>query len=431
MPALVVLGLQWGDEGKGRIIHSFSRNSHYVARYQGGNNAGHTLVLGKGETLALHLVPSGIVYPKVQCLIGNGVVVDIRSLKEELETLSARGIKYKNRLWVSGLSHVILPYHIRMDKYLESQKGKIGTTQRGIGPAYKDKVARVGVRVLDYLEGKTFEELVAHNMREKLAPILEPAAYRSLEKEIIADARHLRTFLTPLVADVSKILHEALQHRKRVILESAQGSFLDVDFGTYPYVTSSNPTASFAPCGVGLGPRSVDQVLGVAKLFTTRVGEGPFPTECNDAWGSQVREKGGEYGATTGRPRRIGFLDLTMLKKSVRINGVDRLALTKLDTLSGMGPFKVCVGYRWQGKTLTEFPDERAALQQAEPIYKNFSGFSEDVSRVTQYKDLPASAKKLIELTCEFSGAPAAMVSVGRQAGNQIILDKKFVKDWL
>ncbi|MBI4063742.1 MAG: adenylosuccinate synthase [Elusimicrobia bacterium] len=430
MPALVVVGLQWGDEGKGRIIHTFSRHADAVARYQGGNNAGHTLVLGNNEILALHLVPSGIVYPKVRCYIGNGVVVDPKALYEEVETLKKRGIKFTGRLGISPLCHVILPYHLQFEKYL-GEGSRLGTTQRGIGPAYADKIARDGVRLMDYLDRDLLREKVIRNTRTKLSAFARPAEIRAVENQIFQEHKRLAPFLKPLVSDVSLELFTMLAKGKRVVLESAQGTFLDVDFGTYPYVTSSNPIASFAPCGVGLGPKSVDAVLGVAKLFTTRVGEGPFPSEIKGPLANRIRESGLEYGATTGRPRRIGYLDLPLLKKACRINGVDRLALTKLDTLAGVRPLRVCIGYKWRGRILREMPDDPRLLNGAQLIYKEFSGFSADLGGITRYAGLPASAKKLIDEVMEFTGVPAAIVSVGRSTKNQVILDPKFLKEWL
>ncbi len=430
MPSLVVVGLQFGDEGKGRVVHSLARHAHSVVRYQGGNNAGHTLVLENKSILALHLVPSGIVYPKVQCLIGNGVVVDPQALYEETRELNKRGIKTSRRLWVSGLCHVILPYHLKLERFLEA-RSPIGTTQRGIGPAYKDKIARIGIRIVDYLDEELMPRLVAFNIREKLSSLASPLEIKKIEMEILADYPRLKKFLLEHVADVSLKVHEDIQKNRKVLFESAQGTFLDVDFGTYPYVTSSNPVAGSVPSGVGIGPKKIDAVLGVAKLFTTRVGEGPLPTEIHGSLADEIREVGLEYGATTGRPRRIGHLDLALLKKAVRINGVDRLALTKLDTLSGLKTMRVCVGYKWRGKVLKEFPDGRAAQAEAEPIYKILPGFSEDLTNVRRYQDLPKSAKRLIELVTDFVEARPTIVSVGRSADQQVILDKQFLKPWL
>ncbi len=431
MPAMVVAGLQWGDEGKGRIIHTLSKRSHYVARYQGGNNAGHTLVLGKDDILALHLVPSGIVYPKVQCLIGNGVVVDPKALHEEVEVLRKRGIKSAGRLWVSPLCHLIFPYHIKVDHYLEDRKLAIGTTRRGIGPAYKDKIARVGVRVADYLDAKLAARLITDNICDKLSSLAPANELKQIESDIKKDYPVLSAFLRRMTADVSVTLTDAIRKGRKVILESAQGTFLDVDFGSYPFVTSSNPVASFAPVGVGIGSQMIDSVLGVAKLFTTRVGTGPMPTELKDSLGSEIREVGLEYGATTGRPRRVGHLDLPMLRKSVRINGVDRLALTKLDTLSGIKGFKICTGYRLNGKVLKEPPDGRSAMDALEPIYEDVGAFTGDFTNVTRYRELPASAKKFVDRVLREVGVPAAILSVGRGPHNQIVLDPKYLKQWL
>ncbi|MEK7287052.1 MAG: adenylosuccinate synthase [Elusimicrobiota bacterium] len=429
MPVLVVVGLQWGDEGKGRVIHTLARRAYAVARYQGGNNAGHTLVLGNNEVLALHLIPSGIVYPNVRCYIGNGVVVDPKALYEEIGHLAKRGVRIGRRLGLSPLCHVILPYHLSLERYL-GEGSRLGTTQRGIGPSYRDKIARLGLRVLDYLNTPRFQERVMANVRELLAPFARPSEIRSIERETFETQKKLAPFLKRLLADVSIEITDALSRGRRVLLESAQGTFLDVDFGTYPYVTSSNPVAGYAPCGVGIGPK-IDAVLGVAKLFTTRVGEGPFPTEIHGALASQIRETGLEYGATTGRPRRIGHLDLTMIRKACRLNGVTHLALTKLDTLAGLASLKVCVGYSWRGKIFKDFPDDPEILAKANPVYKELPGFSGDLTSVKRWSDLPGAAKRLVDETAAFAGVSPAIVSLGRKADNQIVLDAGFAREWL
>ncbi|MBI4668281.1 MAG: adenylosuccinate synthase [Elusimicrobia bacterium] len=430
MPVLVAVGLQWGDEGKGRIVHSIARHAHAVARYQGGNNAGHTLVLGPKDILALHLVPSGIVYPKVRCYIGNGVVVDLKSLMDEVRLLERRGIRVRERLGISPLCHVILPYHLVFEKCL-GEGLRLGTTQRGIGPAYSDKIARVGLRISDYLNPKSFKEKAGKNLRGKLSPFMSAPAIRELEQAVMKDYPSIANFIRPLVRNVSLELFEMNKKDRRIILESAQGTFLDVDFGTYPYVTSSNPIAGFAPCGVGLGPKTIGMVLGVAKLFATRVGEGPFPTEITGSLAHQIRESGLEYGATTGRPRRIGHLDLPMIKKACRINGVDRLALTKMDTLAGLPRLQICVGYDLKGEFLTEPPDDSSAYEELKPIYKELPGINGDLGSMTKYKDLPSAAKRLLKEVVEFAGVEPAVLSLGRSPKNQIILDQKFEKQWM
>ncbi|MFC1521830.1 adenylosuccinate synthase [Elusimicrobiota bacterium] len=430
MPSLVVAGLQWGDEGKGRIVHALSRKSHLCCRYQGGNNAGHTLVFENGKIVILHLIPSGVVYPKVQCVIGNGMVVDPQALYSEIKTLGAEKISVKNRLSISELCHVILPYHTKAEQ-LMGESARIGTTQRGIGPAYKDKIARVGIRMIDFLDEELFEELVGQNVRDKLGNFLGASALTSMRKDICKSHAKLRKFFKNHVTDVGVVVKNALNKGKRVLFESAQATFLDIDFGTYPYVTSSNPVASAAPCGVGVGPKDIHQIMGVVKLFTTRVGGGPMPTEMPEGIAHIVREKGMEYGATTGRPRRVGYLDLTMVKKAARINGIDRLALTKLDTLSGVSPLKICVGYKFKGKTLTEFPSSRFALDSAKPIYKELPSFDCDVENIHRFRDLPKPAKKLVDMVEEYAGVKCAIVSTGRRLRNQVIMDPKFLKGWI
>lgn len=424
MPALVVVGAQWGDEGKGKIVHYLSRQADFVVRYQGGNNAGHTVVFD-GKTFALHLIPSGILLPGVHNVIGNGLVISPRAFYDEVSGLAKRGVKARGRLHVSYGAHVILPYHILLDTLREEGGRGIGTTKKGIGPCYEDKVARIGIRVCDFLEPETFRSLVAQNLKVRCAELARIKPLAAITREVFKDYERLRRFLAPFCRDTSILLDQALRARKRVLLESAQGAMLDLDFGTYPFVTSSNPITGGACTGAGIGPAAITGVLGVTKAYTTRVGLGPFPTELDGRVGSYIRSVGKEYGTTTGRPRRIGWLDLPQLRSAIRVNGMTSLAMTKLDTLSGIHPLKVCTAYRHKGKRLTDFPVSRRAQLDVEPVYESFSGFSGDLSGARRFSDLPASARAYVLRIEKWLGLPISIVSVGQSRDQTIIRDKK------
>ncbi|MCX5797877.1 MAG: adenylosuccinate synthase [Elusimicrobia bacterium] len=411
MPVLTVIGAQWGDEGKGKIVHYLSQGADWVVRYQGGDNAGHTVVIG-GQSFALHLVPSGILFSRPRNAIGNGVVVNPAALQKEVRTLEGRGIRVSGRLFVSLQAHVILPYHIALDRVREGGSGAIGTTLKGIGPCYEDKVARRGVRVADYLEPETFRELLGAALDAHRGELGRKETER-LKRETSAAYPGLRRFLEPFCEDTGRIIAKALSAKRRVLMESAQGAMLDLDHGTYPFVTSSNPVSGGACVGAGLPPTAIDAVLGVAKAYTTRVGLGPFPTEMPEPLAGRIREKGREYGATTGRPRRIGWLDLPQLRSAIRISGIGRLALTKLDTLSGTDPIKVCTAYRWKGRLLDEFPASRLAQKGARPVYRAMPGFSGDLSSCRRLADLPAAARRYVRWLERELRCPAAIVSVG------------------
>jgi adenylosuccinate synthase len=425
MSTLVVVGAQWGDEGKGKIVHLLGKKSDYIVRYQGGSNAGHTVVFD-GKHFVLHQIPSGILQPGKICLIGNGVVMDPIALKEEILFLESRKIRVKDRLFVSAWAHLILPYHKYLDALRESGDHKIGTTKRGIGPAYSDKVGRMGIRLADFMDADLFKELVEQNLKEK-APLLQKVVtLDKVREEIFGVADGLREFMAPYVGETPLILQKALEKGKNVLLEGAQGAMLDVDFGTYPFVTSSNPTAGAASVGAGIGPGSIDEVLGVLKAYTTRVGEGPFPTELKDALGESLRQRGQEFGATTGRPRRCGWFDSVAVRHAIRVNGITRLALTKLDVLEGIDPIRVCVAYKVDGKLVKEFPSSRHAHAVAQPVYKDFPGFTGPVKGITKYKDLPANAKKYIAFLEKDVRAPMSLISMGRSRDETIVIDKKF-----
>ena len=377
MSTLVVLGTQWGDEGKGKVVHYLAAKADYIVRYQGGNNAGHTLIY-ENKPFVLHLIPSGILFPKKVCMITNGVVVDPKALKEEIDVLKKKKIPVDGRFFVSERAHVILPYHKLIDGMLESDttQTKIGTTKKGIGPCYTDKVRRVGIRVIDYIDKEVFLELLDQNLKEKENMLKRVCDIKKLKKEILKDHAVLSKFLKKYVADTSVMIADAIAKKKKVLFESAQGTMLDLDYGTYPFVTSSNPTSGGASTGVGMGPSNVDAVLGVVKAYTTRVGEGPFPTELFDKTGEFLREKGQEFGATTGRPRRCGWFDAVVLRHSVRVNGIKHLILTKLDCLEGLDKIKICVAYKYKGKILKDFPASRIVQRDCKPVYEEMPGLN-------------------------------------------------------
>lgn len=415
MPSVAVIGTQWGDEGKGKITDYLAERADLVVRYQGGNNAGHTVVVGD-EEFKLHLVPSGAINPNTRCVIGNGVVVDPLVLVEEIDRLADRGIN-DVQLLVSERAHVILRYHKLQDELEEKERGddKIGTTGRGIGPAYTDKVARAGIRMVDFVDPERF--------RERLLAVL-PGKNRMLERyfghpplsveELIEEYSEAARRLRPLVGDASLAVHEALKAGKNVLFEGAQGTMLDVDHGTYPFVTSSSPTAGGIAAGAGISPRFVDRILGVAKAYTTRVGSGPFPSELYDATGDYIRERGKEYGTTTGRPRRCGWFDAVVVRYAARVNGLTDLALMSVDTLGGLDEVKICVAYKYRGERLEHFPARLDVLAECEPIYETFEGWGTDLAGVSTWEELPAPARRYVERISELVEVPVSVVSIGR-----------------
>ncbi len=427
MPSVVLIGGQWGDEGKGKVTDFLAEKAQIVVRYQGGNNAGHTVVVGENE-FKLHLIPSGILYPEKTCIIGNGVVIDPAILLKELEYLAARGINTDN-LRISERAHIIMPYHKKLDEVIEESKGaaKIGTTKRGIGPAYMDKAARVGIRFVDLLDREQFSILLERNLKEKnklLAKVYEAEEFSKdvIIKEYSAYAEHLRKY----VADTSIIIHDALGKGKNVLFEGAQGTLLDLDHGTYPYVTSSHPIAGAACIGAGLGPVEITKALGIVKAYTTRVGEGPFPTELCDQTGLHLRDKGHEYGTTTGRPRRCGWFDAVIARYAVRISGLHSLAVTKLDVLTGMDTLKICTGYRRQNEVINNFPASLHVLAECEPIYEEIPGWHEDISSARKVTDLPPAAQYYLKRISELSGAPISIIGVGTRRTQTIVIDSLF-----
>lgn len=430
MPSLVVIGAQWGDEGKGKIVHIIGKNSDYIVRYQGGNNAGHTVVFD-GKQYILHLVPSGILEPNKKAVIGNGVVVDPASLKEEVEFLERRKIRVKNRLFVSEAAHIILPYHRYLDTIRETgnKSGIIGTTRKGIGPAYADKVARCGIRVADFLDQEVFEILLDTNLRDKEPLLSKIKPIKRIKSDIMQSYPMLRKFMEEYSTDTTILLDQAFKQNKRVLFESAQGTMLDVDFGTYPFVTSSNPVAGGVSPGAGVGPSHIDEVLGVIKAYTTRVGEGPFPTELHDAAGNYLQSRGQEFGATTGRKRRCGWFDAVVVRHAFRVNGIKKFVMTKLDVLDGLDPVRVCVGYKVGKRTLNDFPINRLDQARCTPVYKNFRGFKGDLKKCKDFNQFPKEAQAYVKVIERAVGAKCSLVSLGRSREESLVLDKNF--PWL
>jgi adenylosuccinate synthase len=413
VPCTVVVGAQWGDEGKGKIVDGLAAVADVVARYQGGPNAGHSIVRN-GETVVLHLVPSGVMHPGKRCLIGNGVVVDVAALRDEVRRLEALGIDVRSRLGVSASAHLILPYHRVAEAAAESGPAAIGTTGRGIGFAYRDKAARTGLRVGDLYQPEAFAAGVERNLARLMREFPEAGALKgmsgaSLVRELSEDA----SWLAPMRCDVSAELHAALAGGRNVLLEGAQGTLLDLDHGTYPYVTSSAASAAGAPLGVGIGPRAVDRVIGVTKAYTTRVGNGPFPSEMPEAEAARLRQAGEEFGATTGRPRRCGWLDLPALRYAARVNGLDALIVTKLDVLDTFDEILVATAYESDARILEAFPAGAAVLERCRPVWKRFAGWKTDTSGARAWTDLPAAARAYVEWIEGACGVPVTSISVG------------------
>jgi adenylosuccinate synthase len=434
MPNVVVIGAQWGDEGKGKVVDLLTEHAQLVVRFQGGNNAGHTLVVG-GQKTVLHLIPSGILHPGKTCVIGNGVVVDPAVLVGEIDALKARGFfKDDAQLLISDNAHVIFPWHKLLDSFREKALGgsAIGTTGRGIGPCYEDKVARRGIRMRDLLTPqrlrKRIEErlpLALEELKDLCAKAGAPVPQLEVP-QVLAEFSALGERLKPYVRDASLFLSEQVRRGARILFEGAQGTLLDVDHGTYPFVTSSNCVAGNAAVGSGLGPTAIDKVMGISKAYTTRVGGGPFPTELNDALGEQLRKVGDEFGATTGRPRRCGWLDGVVLRYAARVNGLWGMALTKLDVLSGIKTLNICNAYDLDGQKITELPGDYEDLARVKPIYESLSGWDEKIAGVRTFDELPENAKRYVRRVEEVSGVPVVCVSVGADRGETVLLQNPF-----
>ena len=429
MANIIIVGAQWGDEGKGKIVDIYTEFADAIVRFQGGSNAGHTVVIGN-KKIILHQIPSGILHPEKLCIIGNGVVLDIETLLEEINELKSQGFfQDETQLLISEEAHLVFPYHRFIDIGKERKAGsnKIGTTGRGIGPAYGDKIGRTGIRFIDLFDEKVFKEKLEKNAIEKnfyLSKYLDQEGFDGSElfEKYSALARRLK----PNLANTSVVINRLMEKKKNILFEGAQGALLDIDHGTYPFVTSSNTVASAACVGSGIGPTKIDGVVGIVKAYTTRVGEGPFPTELNDEIGMRLRDKGKEFGATTGRPRRCGWIDIVALKHSNRINGFTHLALTKLDVLTGVEKIRVCRAYKLEGKEVSEFPASIHTLKNCEPVYEEVDGWQEDLTGIKKYNDLPKNAKKYIKLIEELTGRKFILISVGFERGETIILRSPF-----
>ncbi len=420
MSATVLIGSQWGDEGKGKITDVLAEKADCVVRYQGGSNAGHTVEVAN-EKFMLHLIPSGILYPNTLCIVGNGVVIDMGKVIEELESLKARGIDTGN-LRISLKAPVVMPFHKKIDE-LEDRESHIGTTKRGIGPTYADKINRIGLRICDLLEEperleKQLKKLVdCKNRIIKEIYNEEGFDYKVIMQEALEQMNHLK----PYLADTSVLIYESINKGKKVLFEGAQGTLLDIDHGTYPFVTSSHPISGGACVGAGIGPTQISKVLGVAKAYTTRVGEGPFPTELMDQTGDLLREKGAEFGTTTGRPRRCGWLDTVILRYATRVNGMTDMAITKLDVLDVFETLKICVAYRYKDKLLYEFPETLSVLEQCVPEYIEMPGWQEDISSITRFDDLPANARAYLNKIEEITGVKQCLIAVGAKRSQTIV----------
>lgn len=428
MPVLVVVGAQWGDEGKGKIIDLLTERADVVARYQGGHNAGHTVVVGMDEFI-LHLIPSGVLHKGKKCIIGNGVVVDPAALIEEMDGLIKRGIRFDTNLLISGNAHLIMPYHKAIDVASERLKGnkKIGTTGRGIGPAYADKINRRGIRMADLLSPERFREKLTSNVGE--ANFLLERFYNAPlinQDEVYAEYLRYAQRLKKYIADTTLYINEAVAKKKKVLAEGAQGTHLDVDHGTYPYVTSSSPTAGGACTGLGIGPNTIGEIIGIVKAYTTRVGSGPFPTEQESALGEHLRERGREYGATTGRARRCGWMDTLIVRHAVRVNGFTSIALTKLDVLDTLDEIKICVGYKHKGKLYKEMPSDLEVLEQCTPQYISMPGWKQTTIGIKKYAQLPKKARAYVEKVCKLCGVKPSIISTGARRDETIILERPF-----
>ncbi|MCA1054906.1 adenylosuccinate synthase [Rossellomorea aquimaris] len=414
MSSVVVVGTQWGDEGKGKITDFLSEHAEVIARYQGGNNAGHTIKFD-GETYKLHLIPSGIFYNEKISVIGNGMVVDPKALVKELKYLHDRDVTTEN-LRISNRAHVILPYHLKLDEVEEERKGanKIGTTKKGIGPAYMDKAARIGIRIADLLDRASFEEKLARNLEEKnrlLERFYETEGFKI--EDILDEYYEYGQQIKKYVVDTSVVLNDAIDNGRRVLFEGAQGVMLDIDQGTYPFVTSSNPVAGGVTIGSGVGPTKINHVVGVSKAYTTRVGDGPFPTELNNEIGDQIREVGREYGTTTGRPRRVGWFDSVVVRHARRVSGLTDLSLNSIDVLTGIETLKICVAYKYKGEIMEEFPANLNILAECEPVYEELPGWTEDITGCKSLSELPENARHYLERVSQLTGIPLSIFSVG------------------
>lgn len=422
MPGIICVGTQWGDEGKGKVTDLLADDMQMVVRYQGGNNAGHTVKVGNKVT-KLHLVPSGILYPHLTNIISDGVVVDLGIFIEEIKNLELEGVS-TDKLYISGNCHLIMPYHKVLDKLKERRLGKyrIGTTGKGIGPAYADKAARIGIRAQDLFDLKIFRQKLEQALKEKNTMLVKIYNVKPLKlDDIVEEYTAYAKFLKNRIIDTAPLINEYLNDGKKVFFEGAQGTLLDIDHGTYPYVTSSSPVAGYACAGAGVGPLKINEVIGVTKAYTTRVGEGPFPTEKHDKTGEYLRDKGHEFGTTTGRSRRCGWFDAVLVKHSVMVNGISFIFLTKLDILSNMPKLKIAVAYNYRQKTFEGFPPHQTIFNKCKPVYKEMPGWKEDITGITSFEKLPKAAKDYVKEIEKLVGVPVKMISVGASRSQTIV----------
>ena len=425
MSVTIILGAQWGDEGKGKIVDLLSAKADVVARYQGGPNAGHTVVIDE-EEIVLHQIPSGILHPHTRCIIGNGVVIDPVILMEEVDFVKSKGFQVDGRLFISHRAHLIMPYHKLLDTSREAAEGaaKIGTTGRGIGPAYVDKFDRCGIRIVDLLDRSTLAEKLLKNLESKNKVLQRIYDRDSMDTDkIIQDYLEFDRRIDAYVKDTSLLINRAIDAGEEVLIEGAQGTMLDVDFGTYPYVTSSNPTAGGACTGLGVGPTRIDNVLGVVKAYTTRVGMGPMPTEFDTEFGDHMRKLGGEYGATTGRPRRCGWFDAVVVRMAAMINSLTHLAITKLDVLDTLPEIRICTAYRYQGRVLEHYPAELWIQEQLEPVYESHPGWLTSTQSARTFEELPENARKYLRRISELTRTPISLISVGSKRSQTIFME--------
>ena len=425
MSVTIILGAQWGDEGKGKIVDLLSAKADVVARYQGGPNAGHTVVIDE-EEIVLHQIPSGILHPHTRCIIGNGVVIDPVILMEEVDFVKSKGFQVDGRLFISHRAHLIMPYHKLLDTSREAAEGaaKIGTTGRGIGPAYVDKFDRCGIRIVDLLDRSTLAEKLLKNLESKNKVLQRIYDRDSMDTDkIIQDYLEFDRRIDAYVKDTTLLINRAIDASEEVLIEGAQGTMLDIDFGTYPYVTSSNPTAGGACTGLGVGPTRIDNVLGVVKAYTTRVGMGPMPTEFDTEFGDHMRKLGGEYGATTGRPRRCGWFDAVVVRMAAMINSLTHLAITKLDVLDTLPEIRICTAYRYQGRVLEHYPAELWIQEQLEPVYESHPGWLTSTQSARSFEELPENARKYLRRISELTRTPISLISVGSKRSQTIFME--------
>jgi len=432
VPATVIVGAQWGDEGKGKVVDVITPQVNVVVRFSGGNNAGHTVVVGR-EKYVLHTIPSGILHNGCRCVVGCGVVIDPGSLIEEMESLVQRGVTLDGNLYISKNAHLIMPYHPALDRASEAMRGarRIGTTGKGVGPAYVDKAARVGIRMADLLDERLFREKLEFNIKQKNRLLREIYDEQTFTVDgILGTYLRYAGWLAPYITDTALLLHRWIEADRSVLFEGAQSTMLDVDHKTYPFITSSSTTAGNASTGTGVPPTKLDGVLGISKAYCTRVGEGPFMTEVSGEMADKLRARGNEYGAVTGRPRRCGWADAVALRYAARINGLDTIALTKLDVLDGCETVRICVGYRYRGEVLTDFPEEERIWHEAEPVYEELSGWQTSTHGMRDYAELPSKAREYVERLAELIGVGFSLVSTGAVRDETILVNDSVLGRW-